>query len=434
MNIVAAGILAATVLAVVVRQLLWRGPPVWTIFLAGAFAMVASEAVSVPGAETAIANNLSVLIFLFALFIFAAALEQAGALDHLARWTVGRAQNPGELPLIFFVAIGIVSAFVMNDALVLVGVPVLFAVARRLKISALPLLLTLAFSVTVGSVFTPFGNPQNLLVSLETGMRTPVETFLRYLLLPTIANLFLGGLYLRRVFRRELLAGARPSGPVAPVVPLVPRTGLWRLASRSPALVIFPVTMLVLVVADVVGSFIPGPAVPLYAIALGGAIAVLLLSPGRSALLARVEWPILTLFAALFVVVAGAVAGGVVSGLEAIVPIPGPGHPLAATGAILVTSLGGSQVVSNVPWVALQIPLLQGLGYGAATPWAWAALGAGSTLAGNVTLLGAASNLIIVEQAERAGVRIGLREFVRVGLPVTAISVAVLFAFLAIGW
>jgi Na+/H+ antiporter NhaD/arsenite permease-like protein len=193
------------------------------------------------------------------------------------------------------------------------------------------------------------------------------------------------------------------------------------------------VTMIVLITVDVAASVTQGVAVPLYAIALGGAVVTLLLTPGRSELFTRVDWSIMILFAALFVVVAGAVAGGLLSGIEAILPIPGPGQPVAATAAIIATSLAGSQLVSNVPWVALQIPVLKALGYGAATPWAWVALAAGSTLAGNLTLLGAASNLIVVEQAERAGVRIGLRRFVEVGLPLTAMTVGILFAFLVVG-
>ncbi|MGP8076423.1 MAG: SLC13 family permease [Thermoplasmata archaeon] len=433
MNLLAAAVLIVTVGAVLSRQLLLRGPPIWLIFLAGAFAMVAVGALSVSQAGTAIASNLSILVFLFSLFIFAAGLEQAGALDHLARWILGKARRPSDLPFVLFAAVGIVSAFVINDALVLVGVPVVFAVARRLKVSAEPLLLTLAFSVTVGSVLTPFGNPQNLLVSLGSGMSAPVATFLRYLLLPTIVNLVLGGWYLRRVFKHQLADGNEEIITATPAVALFPQGRLFNLGRRFPAVILFPVTMAVMITADVVASLTSGVSVPLYAVALGGAIAVLLLTPGRSELFARVDWSIIVLFAALFVVVAGAVSGGLLSEIQSVIPIPGPGQPVTATAAIIATSLGGSQLVSNVPWVALQIPLLYSIGYGASTPWAWVALAAGSTLAGNLTLLGAASNLIVVEQAERAGVAIGLARFVKVGLPMTAMTVAVLFAFLVVG-
>ena len=434
MNVVAAAILLVTVGAVIARQLLQRGPPVWVVFLAGALAMVATGVLSPSGASDAISSNLPILVFLFALFLFAAGLEQAGALDHLARWILGRARRAADLPLVLFLAFGTLSAFLLNDALVLVGVPLLFSLARRLRVSAEPLLLTLAFSVTVGSVLTPFGNPQNLLVSLESGVHAPVATFLRYLAFPTAVNLVLGGYYLRRAYGWRLAEQLeRNPAPVASPVPFFPSGGFLPLLRRFPVLVVFPVTMLSIVSADVTSAATNGPAVPLYAIALGGAVVTLVMGPGRSALFQRVDWSILVLFASLFVVVAGAAAGGVLSAAEAAVPTPGPGQPGPAIGVILLTSLGGSQLVSNVPWVALQIPFLHSLGYGAATPWAWVALAAGSTLAGNLTLLGAASNLIVVEQAERAGVRIGLSAFIRVGLPLTAITVGVLFVCLFLG-
>jgi len=434
LDAIAAGILGATVGAVIARQMLRSGPPVWVVFLVGAFLMVATGVLPVSAASTAIASNFSILIFLFALFLFAAGLEQAGALDHLALWVLGRARKPADVPFVLFVAIGILSAFVLNDALVLVGVPLLFALARRMRVSAEPLLLTLAFSVTVGSVPTPFGNPQNLLVSLGSGLSSPLATFLRYLLLPTIVNLLVGGLYLRRVYGKRITQESQQTESFAIAqTRLFPQGPILPLAQRYPALVVFPVTILALITVDVVAAVTGGASVPLYLIALGGAIMTLIASPGRSELFARVDWSILVLFASLFVVVAGAVAGGVLSAIEGTLPVPGPSQPAAALGVILLTSLGGSQLLSNVPWVALQIPILRSVGYGAGTPWAWVALAGGSTLAGNLTLLGAASNLIVIEQAERAGVRIGLRSFVRVGLPLTAITVGTLFAFLLVG-
>jgi Na+/H+ antiporter NhaD/arsenite permease-like protein len=430
-NPLAAIIFGATIAAVIARQLLFRGPPVWVVFLAGAFAMVATGVLPLAGASTALSTNLPVLVFLFSLFILAAGLEQSGALDHLARWAIGRARSPAELPLVLFVALGTLSAFIVNDALVLVGVPLLFAVARRLRVSALPLLLTLAFSVSVGSVLTPFGNPQNLLVSLGSGLTAPVSTFLRYLLLPTAMNLLVGGFYLRKVFGPHLTpetAGLEPPERV----PFLPPSGLGGRVGRFPTLLVFPVTVIAMITSDVTSAITQGPPVPLYAIALGGAVVALVLTPGRSELFARVDWSILVLFAALFVVVAGVVKGGVLTAVASVLPIPGPGHSTTLI-AILLTSLGGSQLVSNVPWVGLQIPVMHALGYGSATPSAWVALAAGSTLAGNVTLLGAASNLIVVEQAQRAGVRIGLREFVRVGAPLAAATTGILFVALWFG-
>ena len=428
-------VLGAVFLSVTFRQLTGRGPSVWVLFLIGGLGTVATQVLSVAAAETVIAIQLPVFVFLFSLFLFAHALEDSGALDHLARWILGRARNPRDLPLVVFIGFGLLSGFLVNDALVLIGVPLLFVLARRLGTDARPLFLTLAFAVSVGSVLTPLGNPQNLLVSLSSGIRSPIALFLRYLALPTAANLLVGGVYVRWKYGRGVPSGAAPveSTSRASRIPLLPATAWGRRLWRFPVLWIFPVTLLVLLTTDITSEIVGGPGVPLYAVTFAGALMLLASSPHKVSLLQRVDWSILLLFAGLFIVVAGAQQGGVLTVLQSAFPIPPPGSRAGTLGAVLLTSLGGPQLVSNVPWVALQIPLLQGLGYSAATPVAWVALAAGSTLAGNVTLLGAASNLIVVERAERLGVRLGLREFVRDGLPLAAITVGILYLCLLLG-
>ena len=435
MNVLEAALFTGTISAVIGRQLLQRGPPLWAILAVGSIASLAAFALPPAAALTALANNAPVFLFLFSLFVFAAALERAGALDHLAAWIVGRARNLRELPFVLFAATGALAAFILNDALVLVGVPVLLALARRLRVGPQPLLLTLAFSVTVGSVLTPFGNPQNLLVSLDSGVPTPVFTFLRFLLVPTIVNLLLGGLYLQRVFGAQLAAEARDGHRAipAPRIPFFPRTDWPRLVRRFPVLVLFPATMIAVLAVDLVGAVTGAPPAPLALMVLVGAVLTLALSGGRAQMLRRVDWSILVLFAGLFIVVAAASQGGVLSAIEANVPLPGPSDPRASVAGIVGVSLGGAQLVSNVPWVALQIPWLHSLGYGSSTPIAWVALAAGSTLAGNLTFLGAASNLIVVGESERAGVRLRLRDFVRVGAPLTAMTVLVLVGCLWVG-
>ncbi len=426
-----AAALLATVYAVVVfRQLSGRGPENWISFAAGGIATVLLEVLNVAGAEGALAGAVPVLVFLFALFVFAVALERAGVLDHLALWLVARARTPRDLPLVLFLGFGLLSGFLVNDALVLLGVPLLLALGRRRAIPVRPLLLSLAYAVTVGSVLTPLGNPQNLLVSLSSGLDAPVTAFLRFLLVPTLLNLALGALYLRHAFRRELSASPLASAPPPPLFP--PGDWIDRIR-RAPVLVLFPLTMGTIVGADVAADVLGHPSWPIYEIALAGALVLLLFTPQRRRILTGVDWTILVLFAGLFVVVAGAIQGGIIDALESFLPLPpaasGPGVLVPLT----VSSLAGPQLVSNVPWVALQIPVLHQLGYGPSTPLAWIALAAASTLAGNVTLLGAASNLIVVEEAGRSGVTLRLGEFVRHGLPLTGLTVAVLVGCLYLG-
>ncbi|HTT73225.1 MAG TPA: SLC13 family permease [Thermoplasmata archaeon] len=434
MDLLAAGLLAAVFLAVIVRQLTGRGPSVWIDFALGGAGALLLGVLPLSDLGGVLDSALPVLLFLLALFVFARALESAGALDHLARWLLGRAKRADDLPALVFVGFGIASAFLLNDALVLIGVPVLLAVARRARLPPVPLLLSLAFAVTVGSVLTPFGNPQNLLVALASGLSDPVAAFLRYLLVPTAVNLAIGAVYLRWAFRARLRAAGetRSEGP-PPRIPMFPSGGWGGRLARFPVLAIFPATMVALLGGSVVAAYLPGLAVPSWEVALGGAALVVALSRDRGPVVRRINWSVLVLFLGLFLVVGGAVAGGVLGAIDRAVPIPGPTQPAAGLLAIVGTSFLGPQLVSNVPWVALQIPWLSGLGYGAGTPIAWVALAGASTLAGNVTLLGAASNLIVVDLAEKQGVRIRLGEFARYALPLAAISFAVLWGCLAVG-
>ena len=62
----------------------------------------------------------------------------------------------------------------------------------------------------------------------------------------------------------------------------------------------------------------------------------------------------------------------------------------------------------------------------------WISLAAGSTLGGNATIIGAVANIIVVEQAYSRGVKLGWWEFTRVGLVVTALTVAASIGILAL--
>jgi Na+/H+ antiporter NhaD/arsenite permease-like protein len=91
-----------------------------------------------------------------------------------------------------------------------------------------------------------------------------------------------------------------------------------------------------------------------------------------------------------------------------------------------------SQVLSNVPLTALYLPVLAEAGADTA---GMMALAAGATIAGNLTILGAASNVIIIQNAEKkGGAAIPFFEFFRIGAPLTIIQLGVYWAFLQIPW
>jgi Na+/H+ antiporter NhaD/arsenite permease-like protein len=131
--------------------------------------------------------------------------------------------------------------------------------------------------------------------------------------------------------------------------------------------------------------------------------------------LKSIDWCTLVFFAAMFVLMAAVWETGFfqsLAGTAGVTSVP----------TILATSIILSQFISNVPFVALFTPLILQAGGGTTRLMA---LAAGSTIAGNVTILGAASNVIIIQQAESRGETLTFMEFMKIGVPLTLIQVGI---------
>jgi Na+/H+ antiporter NhaD/arsenite permease-like protein len=133
----------------------------------------------------------------------------------------------------------------------------------------------------------------------------------------------------------------------------------------------------------------------------------------------------LIFFAAMFILMAAVWNSGVFQNV-----ITSTNMTLTSVPVIMGISVVLSQFISNVPLVALYLPMLMKLGITAA---GLMALAAGSTIAGNLSILGAASNVIIIQNAEKkSGETITFWEFFRIGMPLTAINIAVDWLFFII--
>jgi len=106
---------------------------------------------------------------------------------------------------------------------------------------------------------------------------------------------------------------------------------------------------------------------------------------------------------------------------------------MGGIGAIHGLSLVMTQIVSNVPFIIVMLPFMKA----ADSELLWLSLASASTLAGNATIIGAIANLIVIESADRFGVKIGFFEFLKPGIVVTlmssVISFGVLYIYLLLG-
>jgi Na+/H+ antiporter NhaD/arsenite permease-like protein len=153
-------------------------------------------------------------------------------------------------------------------------------------------------------------------------------------------------------------------------------------------------------------------------ISLLAALPVIILHGERLHVISCIDWHTLIFFAAMFILMQSVWDTGFFQHRM-------DSFQINTIHVILAVSVILSQFISNVPLVALYLPMLTG----ADAPQLMA-LAAGSTIAGNLTILGAASNVIIIQNAEKYGHTIGFLDFVRIGLPLTLVNMAVYYVFL----
>jgi len=352
------------------------------------------------------------MVFLFGMFVVGEAMVDSGYLSCMAQRLFSRAKNPEEVVLIILFSMGILSAVLMNDTLAIIGTPLVLGLATKWRISPKLMLLSLAMAITTGSVMSPIGNPQNLLVAVNSGMASPFLTFLVWLLVPTLASLAAAFIILRLFYRTEFSARTMEPDP-----DIACDDSLFFLTKCSLAVIFVLAT--VNITCSLGGIMMP---VTLPVIALCAAAPVILFSPRRWGILRAIDWPTLVFFAAMFILMesvwqAGFFQSFVDSGSISSVPV------------ILATSIIISQFISNVPFVALFQPMILQAG---GTTAQLMALAAGSTLAGNLTILGAASNVIIIQNAEKSGETLTFLEFAKVGVPLTIIQVIIYWIWLTV--
>lgn len=405
-------VLAAVLIAIATRQLFRTRVMIWQIMLAGAVAVLLAGSISPADALRSI--NLDVMLFLAGMFVVGVALEESGYLACLASRFFKRARSVDQLVLAILFGTGALSAILMNDTLAIVGTPLLLHFAKKYEISSKLLLLSLAFGVTIGSVASPIGNPQNLLIALGDSVPNPFVTFFCYLALPTAANLFLAYGALRLFYRREFGDRVLNHGRE-----YVEDRNLAHLSKASLALAVALIAFKIISVSfGFVSPF------GLTEIALLSALPILIFSPRRIEMARKIDWRTLIFFASMFVLMESVWDAGLFQSA-----LGGSSLDPTSIPVILATSVLLSQFISNVPFVALYLPLLSHLD---APVEGMMALAAGSTIAGNLTILGAASNVIIVQNGERRGTAITFSEFLKVGAPLTALNLLIYWIFLAV--
>ena len=312
---------------------------------------------------------------------------------------------------------GLISAFIDNVATVLIVAPVAIAVCRELKISPVPMVLSIAVSSNLQGAATLVGDTTSIMLGSYAGM-----DFLDFFWMNGRPGIF---------FAVEL--GALLT---VPVMFFLFRNDTEKISHTGDAEVksVLPTALLLLMIALLIGaSFIPDkPETTNGLICIGLAIVMIIADAvqkksaegGRNALRA-VDYQTLLLLFGLFLVIEGVTQAGVIDLLADVIAGVGGESKFVLYTVIVWGSVLISAFIDNIPYVATMLPVLSGIAArtGFDPCLLYFGLLTGATLGGNITPIGASANITGVGILRREGYEVSFDQFARIGIPFTFVAV-----------
>jgi len=366
----------------------------------------------------------NVIFLLLGLMLVVAVLRRTGVFEYVAIWAAKRARGrPYRVMVILVLVTAFASALLDNVTTVLLVAPVTLLVCERLGVPVVPFLLAEAMASNIGGTATLVGDPPNIIVASRAGF-----SFNDFLvnLAPLVVILLVVFLGLCRVLFRD--AFRADTDRTADIMVLRERDAI-----RDMRLLVISLSVL----AAILAAFLLHSWVHLEpsVVALVGGLLLLGLSRLETGEVVQdVEWPTLAFFAGLFVMIGALINTGVMETVAHAAQRAAEGRLLGATMMLLGGSAVLSAVVDNIPYVASMSPIVAALvasaGGGQQANVLWWALLLGADLGGNATAIGASANVIVVGLAERNGTPISFWQFMRYGVVVTVVTVALCVPYL----
>jgi Na+/H+ antiporter NhaD/arsenite permease-like protein len=376
------------------------------VALLGAIGMVIFGVVTPENAVKSI--DLPTILLLYSLMIISAQLRLGGFYTWIALKIVPFYTHPRLFLLITMLVSALLSAVLANDIVCFAFTPVLALSLIEAGLNPLPFLIGLAVSSNIGSAAMIIGNPQNMLIG-QIG-HLDFAKFFFWCSPPSLLALFASYLIILWIYRKKIkdqkkkiyIEREQPRQPF----------DKWQTSKGIFAtLILIPLFF----------SSIPRE---FSAIGIAG---VLLCSRKMKTrdIIGLVDWHLITLFCALFVIIHGVSQSGY---LDIVMNrLSNMGMNLHNLTILTGISAISSNLFSNVPATMLLISFLNPHEHAQ-----WYTLAMSSTFAGNLFLLGSIANLIVVEQAANFDIKITFSQHATVGIPVTLASLLILFCWILI--
>lgn len=367
--------------------------------------------------ETAIKDDIdfNTLGLLTGMMILVTITRRTGVFEAIAVWSAVLTKGePLRLLALLSVITAIASALLDNVTTVLLIVPVTLTLTDKLQVNPVPYLISEIIASNIGGTATLIGDPPNIMIGSAVGLS--FNDFIFHLA-PIAFLVLLVTIGLLLFIYRKDLAVDEESRQALLKLNYKEEIKDWQLLRKS--LWVLGLTILGFALHGVLH-------LESAVIALSGAILLMILSSEEPEdILLHVEWPTIFFFTGLFVLVGGLKATGVIGHLASWSLEITHGNVMGTSLLVLWVSAIASAFIDNIPFVATMIPMLQEMGQlsGLNLEPVWWSLALGACLGGNGTLIGASANVIVAGIAEKNGIGLSFRQFMKIAFPLMLVSI-----------
>lgn len=343
--------------------------------------------------------------------------------NQLLKFTKG---HPTLIVIVLAIFTAVVSAFLDNVTTVILIMPITFYIAEKLDINPIPFLIVEIFSSNIGGTATLIGDPPNIIIGSAAGFSfmdflKELTGIVAVILVLVVATMFL-------FFRKSLKTTPEKMKEIANLDnsnTITDYAGMYR-----------SIVVLVLVILGFVTHDMTH--IPASLSAMAGA-SFLLLFENPKHIIKDVEWNTIFFFIGLFIIIGGLEASGGIALMAKWLLDVTQGSESATAMVILWGSGILSGIIDNIPYTVTMAPMIANIQSVMGAEYAhplWWCLSLGACLGGNLTIIGAAANVIVSEYAAAHKHPISFMKFlfygfVTVGISLSASTVYIYFRFLA---
>ncbi len=411
--------------------------PKFKPYFAGGIAIISIVSLLISGARflsifnlESFLDDLNVLLMLSGIMLTVYFFSESKMPNKIADKMMGKISNSLMALVLLSVISGVISAFIDNVATVLMLAPIGFAVAKKIGVSPVPVIISIAVSSNLQGAATLVGDTTSIMLASE-----------RYANMGFFDFFFSEGKF--------SIFWAVEIGAIAtiPVLLFVFRKNNKKLRYISDGVEVTSIVPSILLVINfillVLCSFIQDK--PVYTngviCMVIGIISFIFYSVKFKCKFVdtvknAIDFSTVIFIASLFIMIKAVIYVGIIDDIANVFFGIGNTNIFLLYTVIVFGSVIVSAFVDNIPYVATMLPVISALSLGLSVnpKLLYFGLLLGATLGGNITPVGASANVVGIGLLNKEGINVKNSDFFKIGIPFTLVAVLSGYIFCFLIW